>query len=99
MEDLVVELGEVALSNRENSREEQQTQKKTPLVSILRSPQILWLITMWPALINRNKLKEGFHKISLLGSYDTHHVGAYHVVACIAPKHQLKTARLSSAAA
>ena len=31
MEDLVVELGEVALSNRENSREEQQTQKKTPL--------------------------------------------------------------------
>ena len=54
---------------------------------------------MWPALINRNKLKEGFQKISLLGSYDTHHVGAYHVVACIAPKHQLKTARLSSAAA
>ena len=62
MEDLVVELGEVPLSNRDNGREEQQTQKKTPLVSILRSPQILWLITMWPALIDRNKLKEGFQK-------------------------------------
>ena len=67
MEDLVVELGEVALSNRENSREEQQTQKKTPLVSILRSPQILWLITMWPALINRNKLKEGLQKNQNIG--------------------------------
>ena len=62
MEDLVVELGEVPLSNRDNGREEQQTQKKTPLVSILRSPQILWLITMWPALIDRNKLKEGLLK-------------------------------------
>ena len=67
MEDLVVELGEVPLSNRENSREEQQTQKKTPLVSILRSPHILWLITMWPALINRNKLKEGLQKNQNIG--------------------------------
>ena len=61
MEDLVVELGEVPLSNRDKGREEQQTQKKTPLVSILRSPQILWLITMWPALTEIN-LRKGSKK-------------------------------------